>query len=1174
MKQKLLTPQLKQSLLAVPAAALMLGAASGAQIGINFQDNWYGTAYAPVTADPALGIPLANWINAPSILNSGFTAFSTNSAFTLPGGGNFNMAWSCVNTYSLVAAIPADGDSQVIYGYLDDTGAGYSVTISGWRSFASDFTITTVASTDSGSDFMPVQISSKTETNTVQYLANFTPSFASGLSGISTVSAPFITIAGNDSITIKGLSKTNSQIRSCLAGIIINYTPNTSNPPLIESNPQTPAGVLYPGSSFILNSTASGAPTLAYQWRKSGVNIPGATFASYTNSSAVVGDTGTYDVVVTNAFGIATSATANVTIQNIVAPVITQAPVSQSMYASYPVTFTVAATGGSLSYQWKTNGVAVPGATGTSFSIASLVAANAGTYTVDVSNPVGPTASASATLVVKTPVSAYEAAVVGTKPAIWMRYGETGPITQDAAVNTGSLSTAGNGLYIGSVTHPSPGALVGNPSATAAKFSGGKITVPYNASINPAGTFSIECWFNPDNITSGNRVLIQSMVNGENSGNANDRNGWALRQSGADLQFLAGTDLGAPFYYYYTVPGAITAGVWNHVVVSYNGTVPSIYVNGVSTTPVVTRNDNVAMTQPEIDAIRIVPNTLAPLIIGDRGYGGWTFAGSIDEVAVYPSALSGTVVQSHYQNGTSASPVTPYQTLIASASPVEYLRLNDSTPVNVATNSGTTGATGNGNYADGGGQLGNPQLSRGTVGPRPPTTPGLEANNTAVSFTNGYVASQILPMSDSVTVTGWVNRQNPSSGGDLSWLAWLGDGGFHMLDEQNPGELRYHWKGGKWDWSSGLVVPEGVWTFCAIVIEPTKATIYMSDGNVLRSAVNDTTHAAAANTSPVSFGGNQPGNAGRTYIGSLDESCVYNRALTSSEINTLFLVGSGAPFNLQIVNGGMIEDTKPTGTPLHATGRGTVWLNSSTDFAAVTRTGVQQFYTTNSSQIRVPASADLDSTVGTFSFWMKVAAPLPAPGDEAAMLVDRRTSSGTVITLNDAGSIFVQCAGGANSLSGGYLPDENWHHVAVTYDQSATGVIEIYVDGILNASQANTAAWSWPVGQQLEIGTSHDGYWKRYDGQMDDFRIYNRVLNATEIATIFSSDALVDNAALKLRYNFGTGSFGKSVVWPFGTLLSSPVLGAGAVWTPVSGATAPSYPFLPTGPAQFFRATP
>jgi hypothetical protein len=179
-----------------------------------------------------------------------------------------------------------------------------------------------------------------------------------------------------------------------------------------------------------------------------------------------------------------------------------------------------------------------------------------------------------------------------------------------------------------------------------------------------------------------------------------------------------------------------------------------------------------------------------------------------------------------------------------------------------------------------------------------------------------------------------------------------------------------------------------------------------------------------------------------------------------------------------------------------------------------------------------------------------------------------------VITLNDAGNIFVQCSGGANSFAAGYLPDSLWHHVAVTYDQSASGSIEIFVDGISQGAQPNTAAWSWPATQQIELGRSHDGYWKRYDGQMDDFRIYNRVLTQGEIATIVSSDALADTAALKLRFNFGTAGIGNSVTWPFGTLLSSPAVGPGAIWTPVPGAVPPAYPFMPTEPAKFFRATP
>ena len=260
----------------------------------------------------------------------------------------------------------------MIYGYLDDGDSGYTVTLTGLRAFASSFSITTIAATDSGIDFMPVNVFSATDTNTLEYLSNYVPDFTgntSPLAGTSTVSTAYITLNGNDSVTIHGVTKTNTEIRSCLAGVIIDYTPSASNPPLIEVNPQSPTGDIFPGDSFKLVSLASGGPPLHYQWRQDGNEISGANFASYTNTSASVGDTGGYDVVVTNAFGSVTSSVVQVTIQNVVSPAITQAPLSQSLYVGYPATFTVAAAGGQLAYQWKSNGVAIAGATDTTYSI-------------------------------------------------------------------------------------------------------------------------------------------------------------------------------------------------------------------------------------------------------------------------------------------------------------------------------------------------------------------------------------------------------------------------------------------------------------------------------------------------------------------------------------------------------------------------------------------------------------------------------------------------------------------------------------------------------------------------------------------------------------------------------------------------------------------------------------
>jgi hypothetical protein len=154
-----------------------------------------------------------------------------------------------------------------------------------------------------------------------------------------------------------------------------------------------------------------------------------------------------------------------------------------------------------------------------------------------------------------------------------------------------------------------------------------------------------------------------------------------------------------------------------------------------------------------------------------------------------------------------------------------------------------------------------------------------------------------------------------------------------------------------------------------------------------------------------------------------------------------------------------------------------------------------------------------------------------------------------------------------------YLVDGNWHEITLTYDQSSNGLVSLYVDGNLDTAQNNSGPWFWPTTQEIELGRSHDAYWFIYDGQLDDFRMYNTILSPAEVTPISSpstSDQLEEPDALEVRYNFDTGTFGNSLTWPFGTLQSSPTLGQGAVWTTLTNATSPM-PFLTTNPATFYR---
>jgi hypothetical protein len=76
-----------------------------------------------------------------------------------------------------------------------------------------------------------------------------------------------------------------------------------------------PAGILAAiGDVVILSAAASGEPSPALQWRKDGAPISGATGRDLTIAPAALPDSGSYDVVASNATGSATSAPARVVV--------------------------------------------------------------------------------------------------------------------------------------------------------------------------------------------------------------------------------------------------------------------------------------------------------------------------------------------------------------------------------------------------------------------------------------------------------------------------------------------------------------------------------------------------------------------------------------------------------------------------------------------------------------------------------------------------------------------------------------------------------------------------------------------------------------------------------------------------------------------------------------------
>jgi hypothetical protein len=111
-----------------------------------------------------------------------------------------------------------------------------------------------------------------------------------------------------------------------------------------------------------------------------------------------------------------------------------------------------------------------------------------------------------------------------------------------------------------------------------------------------------------------------------------------------------------------------------------------------------------------------------------------------------------------------------------------------------------------------------------------------------------------------------------------------------------------------------------------------------------------------------------------------------------------------------------------------------------------------------------------------------------------------------VISKNDAYDIKLNgrspqwsCASGYAEVNASVAPN-TWHHIAVTFD---TGSVRTYLDGVAQAIVANTVAEAAnPAGTTLRFGAYEETNAYFTKGLLDEIRIYNRVLAASEITAL------------------------------------------------------------------------
>ena len=194
----------------------------------------------------------------------------------------------------------------------------------------------------------------------------------------------------------------NAQHMAVIKDFLISGGGANTNPPSITTQPLSQTNAI--GGNVTLSVVAAGASPLGYQWRFYGSNISGAIATSYALTNIQPTNGGDYTVVITNAFGSITSTVATLTVN--ASPFINNQPQSLSVNLGANAAFNVVAAGGTpLNYQWRFAGTNIPGATASSYTRTNAQTADAGNYTVVVTNSFGSVTSAVAVLTVNPPVT-------------------------------------------------------------------------------------------------------------------------------------------------------------------------------------------------------------------------------------------------------------------------------------------------------------------------------------------------------------------------------------------------------------------------------------------------------------------------------------------------------------------------------------------------------------------------------------------------------------------------------------------------------------------------------------------------------------------------------------------------------------------------------------------------
>ncbi len=247
----------------------------------------------------------------------------------------------------------------------------------------------------------------------------------------------------------------------------------------------------------------------------------------------------------------------------------------------------------------------------------------------------------------------------------------------------------------------------------------------------------------------------------------------------------------------------------------------------------------------------------------------------------------------------------------------------------------------------------------------------------------------------------------------------------------------------------------------------------------------------------------------------------------SSEVSgdTIITVSEAVPDNVFLVGQWKMNDT--SGTSIVDSSVNANNLTSDRDTSLMTTTGkIGAALSFNGTSDALIASSELISASGDFTLcgWIKNAGSSYKfssafgnggwSGTAVKGVVVRKHLTNLVVVMGDGTS------NNSYTIISNYDDNDEWNHILISYDASETKLY-IYLNGSFLSSHTRTYLYS---GSDFEIGhqtglNAAESYWY---GDIDDVRLYDKMLTNTEIAEIYNAGAGTETISTYTEYLFKT----------------------------------------------------